>query len=151
MFPWHFVHTLFFFFFWDTLLLCSPGCPGSHSVGWASFKLSILLLQPTECWDYWVLGLQLHATMPIQLFYFLTFLGVKTRDLYMVALYHWASFPTPHTFIIIQTSCKCACTDYSKKKKKSREEIRAALSFFTMPKPFQKSFSREIVRSLPEV
>jgi hypothetical protein len=37
---------------WDLVPLCSPGCPGTLSVDWASLKLrEIRLPLPPQCWD----------------------------------------------------------------------------------------------------
>jgi hypothetical protein len=36
----------------ETVLLCSPGWPFSSYVARTGLELTILLLQPPECWDY---------------------------------------------------------------------------------------------------
>jgi hypothetical protein len=36
---WFFGLFLFLFFFWDRVSLCSPGCPGTHSVDHTGFEL----------------------------------------------------------------------------------------------------------------
>jgi hypothetical protein len=55
------LHFFFFFFgvaifllllFQDRLSLCSPGCPGTHSVNQAGLELAETHLPlPPECWD----------------------------------------------------------------------------------------------------
>jgi hypothetical protein len=40
------------FFFWDRILLCSPGWSGIHCVPCTGLELRTLLLQPLQCWDY---------------------------------------------------------------------------------------------------
>jgi hypothetical protein len=47
---------VFFFFFWcgecrDRVSLCSPGCPGTHSVDQAGLELRNLPPLPPKCWD----------------------------------------------------------------------------------------------------
>jgi hypothetical protein len=58
-------HTYSFFFFFfgfrDSVSLCSPGCPGTHSVDQASLKLRNL---PVSASASQVLGLKAFATMP---------------------------------------------------------------------------------------
>jgi hypothetical protein len=48
-----------FFFFQDRVSLCSPGCPGTHSVDQAGLKLRNLPASASK-----VLGLKACATMP---------------------------------------------------------------------------------------
>jgi hypothetical protein len=54
-------HVLIFFFlvFRDMLSLCSPGCPGTHSVDQAGLKLRDLPASASQ-----VLGLKVCATTP---------------------------------------------------------------------------------------
>jgi hypothetical protein len=40
-----------FFFPQDRVSLCSPGCPGTHSVDQAGLELRNRLSLPPECWD----------------------------------------------------------------------------------------------------
>ena len=49
----------FFFLFWDRVSLCSPDCPGTHSVDQAGLKLRNLPASASQ-----VLGLKVCATMP---------------------------------------------------------------------------------------
>jgi hypothetical protein len=56
------VQFFFFFFllvFWDRVSLCSPGCPGTHSVDQAGFKLRNLPASASQ-----VLGSKACATKP---------------------------------------------------------------------------------------
>jgi hypothetical protein len=56
--PWP--RQLFFLFFrWDRVSLCSPGCPGTHSVDQAGLKL-----RNPPASASWVLGLKACATTP---------------------------------------------------------------------------------------
>jgi hypothetical protein len=48
---------VFFFFFRDRVSLCSPGCPGTHSVDQASLELRNLPASASQ-----VLGLKVCAT-----------------------------------------------------------------------------------------
>jgi hypothetical protein len=36
-------------FFWNTVSLCKPGCPGIHSVNWLVSNSEIYLPLPPEC------------------------------------------------------------------------------------------------------
>jgi hypothetical protein len=56
------------FFFWDRVSLCSPGCPGTHSVNQAGLKLRNLPASASQ-----VLGLKTCATTTWLLFLFLFF------------------------------------------------------------------------------
>ena len=48
---WYFFCFVFFVcLFRDRVSLCSPGCPGTHSVDQAGLELRNLLL-PSKCWD----------------------------------------------------------------------------------------------------
>jgi hypothetical protein len=40
-----------FLVFRDRVFLCSPGCPGNHSVDQAGLKLKNLPASASECWD----------------------------------------------------------------------------------------------------
>jgi hypothetical protein len=50
----------FFFFFWDRISLCSPGCPGTHSVDQAGLELRNPPASASQ-----VLGLKACTTTPI--------------------------------------------------------------------------------------
>jgi hypothetical protein len=50
-------HMDFFFFFWDRVSLCSPGCPGTHSVDQAGLELRNIPASASQ-----VRGLQACAT-----------------------------------------------------------------------------------------
>jgi hypothetical protein len=52
-----FYFILFYFIFWDRVSLCSPGCPGPHSVDQAGFELRNLTASSSR-----VLGLKVCAT-----------------------------------------------------------------------------------------
>jgi hypothetical protein len=46
-----FVCLFVFVFFHDRVSLCSPGCPGTHSVDQAGLKLRDVSDLPPKCWD----------------------------------------------------------------------------------------------------
>jgi hypothetical protein len=50
---------LFFFFFRDRVSLCSPGCPGTHSVDQAGLELRNPPVSASQ-----VMGLKVCTTMP---------------------------------------------------------------------------------------
>jgi hypothetical protein len=70
------IQFFFFFFFFlvfqDRVSLCSPGCPGTHSVDQAGLKLRNLLASAS-----WVLGLKAGPTMPWLQFLSLLFSKLK--------------------------------------------------------------------------
>jgi hypothetical protein len=63
LFLFLFLLYLFIYLFFDRVSLCSPGCPGTHSVGQAGLKLRNL---PVSASASQVLGLKACATTPSQ-------------------------------------------------------------------------------------
>jgi hypothetical protein len=78
----------FLFVFWDRVSLCSPGCPGTHSVDQAGLELRSPPASASQ-----VLGLKACATMPT-LMLRVVYLDWKTRLSGLLCLgVEWQSLP----------------------------------------------------------
>ena len=70
----YYVQSCIFFFFWDRVFLCSPGCPGTHSVDQVGLKL-----RNPPAFASRVLGLKAWATTPgAELHFWVNLLPIKT-------------------------------------------------------------------------